>query len=234
MSPIPLGIIASGHKAGSSWSPADLSGLIGWYDSTVTASITSSGGRASGWADQSGAGNHLAQTDSSKYAYTDGSLGGRTVLRFNGSVLHCGTSVSNPVTVAMAARWDAYADWTPAMGFSGAAFPAYQGSSSQGTATWLAYGGVILYSSVARDLSAHSLLTVIHGASSVIRIDATETTGDTGTYTNPRDRIAVGAQSGSTAGPPVTIGEVLIYSTALASTDRASVHAYLKAKWGTP
>lgn len=66
-------------KAVAAFSPADLSGLVGWWDASDTGTITQSGGLVSQWDDLSGNGNHLTQGTGSQQPTT----GTRTINSLN-------------------------------------------------------------------------------------------------------------------------------------------------------
>ena len=61
------------------WTPLDLTSLVGWWDASDTATITSSGGAVSQWDDKSGNGNHLVQATSALQPTT----GTRTINSLN-------------------------------------------------------------------------------------------------------------------------------------------------------
>lgn len=63
--PQSVGIMASGWRAtavAASWSPLDLTGLVGWWDASDTTTITHSSNAVSQFDDKSGNGFHLTQS----------------------------------------------------------------------------------------------------------------------------------------------------------------------------
>jgi hypothetical protein len=72
--------------APASWVPTDVSGCVLWFDASNAASITSSGGAVSQWADLSGNSNHANQSTAGlKPALGTDATTGYGKITFNGS-----------------------------------------------------------------------------------------------------------------------------------------------------
>jgi hypothetical protein len=97
------------------------------------------------------------------------------------------------------------------------------------------FGGATLVTSSTVDSNVHAVQAVFNGTSSVIRVDATETTGDAGTNTmsaNASIRILASAFPDHLWNGKV--GEVGGWPVALSSGQRASLQSNAKSYWGTP
>lgn len=84
--PIPaIALLMAAAGNSGSFSPEDLSGLLGWWDASDAGSITSSSGAVSQWNDKSGQGNHAAQANASEKPTTGSTTqNGLNVLSFDG------------------------------------------------------------------------------------------------------------------------------------------------------
>lgn len=79
----PGGLRRSRVIGGGGFSPLDVPGLVAWYDAADTSTITHSGGAVSEWRDKSGNGYHLTQATGSQQPTTGtATINGRNVMRF--------------------------------------------------------------------------------------------------------------------------------------------------------
>ena len=100
--------------------------------------------------------------------------------------------------------------------------------------TWRLYAGSVLNSGVSVDTSAHTMTSIFNGASSQLfkdgtQIGATSNAGSTGIT-----KISIGGGTSTTAPWDGLIAEVVLYTSALGTSDREAVESYLRTKWGTP
>lgn len=239
---------------GGDWTPASVTGLTAWWDPSDTSSITSSSGYVTKLNDLSGMRNHLYQT--STYGPITGTRtqNGLNVLDFYASTrasLYSETfNQAQPCTIFVVAQTDtltvdsfgksALIGWSSATGYGGCAI-AQAGSLGQ---TQLNAGGAwYTYQYIAANTPAQ-LTAVFDGSSSHLDLNGTASAnlppGTQGWGNASRFHLGQvgGEYTADKAGYDGAwngwVGELLVYDGALSSGDRATVEAYLKAKWGTP
>lgn len=229
-----------------------VAGYVAWYDASDLASITESGGAVSQWNDKSGNGHHVSQSTAAQKPTT----GTRTqnslnVIDFQGTnsggsddtlEVTGRTIASQPGTVFLVAKGDG--GHTNNQGFIDGGAPSSSSSTrwvvymdTPGALKWAVYAGSGPISSVAGvDNVAHQFTAIVNGASSSLRIDGSSVASGNAGSNNLTNGIRFGSyQTGNPQGNlDGWIAEVIIYPSALGSTDRDAVEAYLKAKWGTP
>lgn len=230
--------------SGATWStftPASVSGLQGWwdardatnlYDATSGGSQVVSGGTVARWADKSGNNRHLTQsTSGNRPTLIANGKNGLPVLRFAADWLDLSSfSLAQPYTV--------FAVWKPTIAAaylfddttrSGAFVAA--GLKLNDTDSYFGfYAGSVIETT---DTHANAWMvgaTVVNGASSSIFINGTQkVAANTGSNSIASIRLGAsyaGAFSGS------DIAEFVIYNSALSDTDRAAIESYLIGKWG--
>ena len=229
---IPLGVLGSSQvAAGGPWTPASLA-LTAWFDAADAATITSSAGKVSQWADKSGNGYHLTQaTDSLRPVTGTRTLNGLNVVDFTADILaRTGLTIGSPVTVALVGALDTVASYHYFGTLNTATSSAAIGHGD--AQKWTAYNGALLYGS-ARDLNPHVLVGVFNGAASSLRVDSASTTGNTGSGTH--NGITLGSlDGGTTFGIDGFIAEYIVATGVLTGPQIDSLAGYLKTKWGTP
>lgn len=240
---IPSGPLILGRGGGlqvkassaAAFTPASLSGLQVWYDATQ---IVSTDGTALGtWSDVSGNGRNATQaTGANKPIYKTGIQNSLPVVR-------CGAS---PVQYVQAATWGTLAqpNTVVVVGSVTSTFgylvdggdSTNRHSIARGLNT---NGSMGLYAgSVIEGVQAlsewHTWIAVVNGGSSVLYRDGSSfATGNANTRSLAG--ITIGCRNDGGAGNAgADIGEVIVYTGAMGSTDRSSLQTYLKAKWGTP
>lgn len=238
---MPLGVLASA-RAGAAWTPASLGSLVAWYDASDAATITSSAGRVSQWADKSGNARHVTQSDSSLRPSTGiRALNGRNVIDFaisptpQGMWSATGLTIGS-ATVAVVAKFDAIrtdGSVIVALRNGGGYAPAAKSSPNQwwvkGTSSMTGAGVT------APDLSSFCATTILNGSSSILRVNGIQQlSGNAGTTTG--DRIGISSHNGtdSSYGIDGFVAEVVIVPNALTGADLINLETYLKSKWGTP
>lgn len=211
-----------------------LAGYTAWYDASDAATITAVALAVSQWNDKSANGYHLTQGTGANQPLTGtDTINGLNVLKFVGATPSYMTNtawptlvqpytscavvkVNNTAAIKIAVQGNSVS--TAVMRFSTAEAP-------EMTAGTLLSGSGVIATSV--------IVTVANGASSAIFVDgASNVTGNANTNSLPDLRI--GANESAASGFDGDIAEVIIYPSALGTTDRNTVEAYLKAKWSTP
>lgn len=215
-----------------------LAGYYGWYDASDSATLTGSPNLTT-WADKGSGAKNLTNASSSPSNGTR-TVNGLNVIDFasgaNRIMASANYSLSQPITYFVVVVCD-LATGTGTLNASIIRDPTgsqpsimVYSSGAANTRAWAYYAGSVRQGSVAMDNSAHVISAVFNGASSGLWVDgasASTSNPGAGTVTN-------GLQLASSSAFDGAIGEVLVYSSALGTSDRQSVESYLKAKWGTP
>lgn len=228
--------------AAAPFAPTDVAGLklwlkadgTLWQDSARTTPATLDGDPVGAWDDGSGAGNHALQaTAAARPTLRLTVQNGRPAVRSDGvdDRLQTGAFVLNqPSTVAVVARRTGGA----AQGYylDGRVVNTRVMQYANAT-TMRLYAGVVFDSTVAVQASFFAALAVFNGASSVLRFNGVETTGNASTLNASGLTLFT---SGDAAVSPLggDVGEILLYDSALSPADRVRVGDYLKLRWGTP
>jgi hypothetical protein len=226
---------------GGGFTPLQISGLavwlradLGvWQDTGLSTPAVADNDPVGGWQDLSGAGNHAVQATAGKRPLLKLNIqNGRPVLRFDATDDFLQATLVSTLTVpytgflvgktTSVARGDAFYDGHAAV---------QNLFDSDGTHYRMVSGGSITGPNM--DTSFHTCTTLWNGASSVLRIDGAETTGNPGTPS--LSKLTLGIR-GDLASLPLggDLGEVIFYTGALSAGDMVLVEAYLKARWGTP
>lgn len=212
----------------STFNKNSVPGLRFWVKSD--AGITKDAGNlVSNWNDQSDSGWHLAQaTAGSKPLYVDNVINGLPVIRFDGSsdyMNNVSLAINQPSTTFMVGNYivvDATEDISMSCGTNSIVMNTAGGKFDT-------YAGTHIGTYVA-DTNKHIWIAVHNGASSKIITDQTTTTGNAGTANMAQ--IMIGwYTAGGAYYANINIGEILIYNSALSSTNMATVSAYLNNKW---
>jgi hypothetical protein len=221
------------------FSPSGISGLQLWLDADDSETITLNGSTVSQWNDKSGNGYNVSQgTASNQPTYTASALNSKNVVRFdgndeltNGSATVVGGSTNRTVFVVLN---------------STAGTIAYGVTLGDSTSTGQSFG-------VSRELAVrvnsgnrvwstavdatHAIVTIVLDGTSTTDLSAWKngsslTTSSTGTQTiNTATGIIVGnGPSGGNLNGDVA--EIIVYNSALSTSDRQSVESYLSTKWG--
>lgn len=242
--------------APAAWAPSDISGLTVWLDASDSATITSSSGAVSQWTDKSS--NAYAFTQSTAGAKpTTGTRtqNSKNMLDFDSGDLLAASSGPqlNSMTLFVVEVHDTFgggtggriwsiantsldrsvglvnnAPYTQAytmtiLGSGGGSYDRYTANSSAttGTARYVTFRHTYAIDPT-RNIYING--SANDGASP---FTATTNPSNTSGYT-----MRVGNNSGLSVGFDGGIGEMIIYNSALSSTDRATVESYLATKWG--
>jgi len=239
VSPVAGARYAQQQIAGGGGPTPPLAGYVVWYDPSDAASITSSGGAVSQLNDKSGNGRHLTQATSG-FRPTTGTRtqNGLNVLDYDGTddfLEAAGFTIAQPVTVFLVAASDDGGDSTLQKMFDNQATASFFISKTAAN-TWGANAGAAFGGPpIGIDSVAHIHTAVFNGASSIRYVDAS--TGATlNGGANGLDGVRLANARSGVAGSwwDGPIGEVLVYPSALNTTDVTTVLGYLKAKWNTP
>jgi hypothetical protein len=222
--------------AAPAFAPDDIAGLEAWFE--ADAGITESGGLVSVWANQatSGSNRDLVQsTGASKPTYTasdsdfnnEPSLSSSDGWRLMTSASTWSSSVAQPMTFFIVMKGtgagtggyiDTYATGRCGLLSDGGVFETYYGGS---------------YPTHSTTSGTHLVWFTANGASSEIGIDALAGVGASNGTTG-LDGLTILSTTGA-ANPAATgtkIAALLIYSSALGSSDRGDVLDYLSTKYG--
>lgn len=235
-------------------SGAPLPATLSWYDPSDSSSITVASGTVTALADKSMHGHDLVNSGSPGLSTINGlaavnyGAAGASALYSNSMmqaqpVTTIAVVQASPATIAALASGFALVHAIDA-GASSHPIPGIL--ASQSNKFWASDDGTRLTSAVAADANPHVISAIYNGVASSLWLDGVQiASGDSGSA----GFDAVGPSAGFAriilgAGPFIPaglvspwlglIGEVLQFTSALSPTDRSSVEAYLKAKWGTP
>lgn len=220
------------------WDAADLATL--WKDTARTSAVTADADLVQGVTDKSGAGHHLVE-GTNPPAYKAAIRNGRSVLRFDATndLITGSASATAAATVFVVAIERSAATATNRTVWSAAA------SSQLFTGTGLVASGKYGYFSNEAAASVDTGFTpaawsvvslkFVSAASATFYYNgASPQTFDPANGFSTSTTRALGAAVGGGNPGDYDIGEVLEYNTALGDTDRNTIEAYLRAKWGTP
>ena len=231
-------LTAAGTVIAAVWSPANIPGLVGWYDADDLATITAAAGKVSQWGDKSSGAHHVTQATSGNQPTTGATIGGRNALTFAGTWL---TAAAFPfptgprflaVVVARTGSEDAVAaavstgmEWRVRTEFGAPSHA--QTLLQQGVAHRWPSGqtdaptGTPYQPAVQYDAGAQTVTTFRGGV-----VDGTPVTGVT--YTGAAG-LMIGGYSG--ANLTGTLAELVIVDGVVSPADRAALAAYFAAKW---
>lgn len=238
----------------STWTPASLPSLAGWWDASDTATITASGGATSQWNDKSGNARHFTQGTGSAQPTT----GTRTqnalnVLDFDGGDFMSAGDVidigSGDLTVACVAKVDVNGNFglvcKALYGVTVGRWAILRDSGSYQALISDSGGSGTGPTKADSSTAARALLAVIDRGPTngiVLAFNDVDQGATTQSDTADRDNTSyllcgaynnaagTGAQSGYYLDG--FIAEIVICQTALGSTDRASLQSYFATKWG--
>ncbi len=247
-----LGIIGAGVVVSAPWTPASVAGLTGWWDASNTGTITDTGGYVTLLTDLSGNGKDLDSTYPSGPTTGTRTQNGLNVLDFtpgNGSYLkHDAWTQTTQCTYFFVCQTDtlttdsstlrALIGWQNITNHQGSGIAMNTGSQL------CMYAGSMVAGAGISANTPTQYTAVFDSASSHLDKD-----GVAGGTIDPGDDDFNGGgplqigdvwdYSGGGHGSYSVrwdgwLGEFLIYEGVVGAGDRATIEAYLKAKWGTP
>lgn len=213
--------------ASGAFAPTDIAGLLGWYRGSSLSALAD-GDPVGQWNDEGGANNHLLQATALKkplYRATGGP-GGKPAVDFDATddILFASCTIAWPTTVFLVLN---QTTWTGGkIIFAGSTasgtMDLRQNATTPNVRQQASANGAAVTGPA---LGAWGLVTAVYnGASSTMALN-----GGSNVASNPGTGTPIGIRLGTA---DVTIAELLVYNSALSSTDQASVKAYLNTKYG--
>lgn len=241
----------------SGFNPLSISGLAGWWDASVSASVSLNAGEVSQWNDLSGNGRHASQSVANNQpTYAISARNGRNAIQFNGSTdflrgawpltitaqsvfavvaMNSTNNWGRPFTQTSTADGTTTGIMNPDFGITGHYVPMLRNST---TAVWGSYNAGAVRASVNFSYDVWGVWSSIHTGSQISnRLDnGTAATYSATTLNTAFHTFMIGANAGAGINQFLGgyVGEVLVYTQAVSVTDRNRISAYLKTKWGTP
>jgi hypothetical protein len=210
--------------------------------------VTQSGGVVSAWADQSGNGLNASQgTSTYRPTYVTSSMNGHAIVRFNGSnnYLNVASGFANftsGVSIFVVAKpsyanwWDRFIDFGTGSPTNNLVF-ARNGNSN--TLSYETYNGSWsdLDATNAIPVNTAYVLEVVQSSSGSTSIYKNGTSLSMGTVTLPTNvtrtqNYIAKSDGGSDGYYEGDIAEIIIYNSALSTTNRQTVETYLRTKYG--
>lgn len=231
-----------------SFSVLSLPSLVGWYDASDTASITSSSGSVSQWNDKSGNGNHLTQATGVKQPITGSdTVNSLNAIKFNtaSQFMSCAISAQPSArTVLSVVKLSALTNdrelWIPLAGAANG-MQIQQRGASAGSGKWAINksGVAVLVTSSTGDSTSATQRTFFSkgdGTSFAHNIRLNQAADGTSTSSNTYSAATTWSLGTDTGGGPIQgdVCEQIICDTILGGSDLSGAEGYLKSKWGTP
>ena len=233
--------------------PSSISGLELWLDADDSSTITLNGSTVSQWDDKSGNNYHVTQSTASyQPTYNTAQLNGKNVVTFDGNDDHilndsvASVASGNDVPITMFVVFKQLSlgnnEYGVVFGSSSSIQPLFcmMTNSSQLAAQQRTDAGTLTaaYSSVSSTSAyrvqsivlSSSNLTVFNNGTSVASSSFSPAQTTLNTFT-----LGTWRRSGSMNGIAFLrcdMAEVIIYNSALSTSDRESVESYLSTKWG--
>lgn len=250
-----LTALLGAHASASGWTPASLPNLVGWFDATVGVTV---GTGASAWADQSGAGNNVAQATTSDQPATGSvtinglnALGDWTSEDSLQMTSGCTIPIygQNALTLFVALK-------TPSS-FSNSPTIVTGDTNTHGVMMRIGTGGAVELVQPGSFLLFAGTATVATSTAAVVGFTMDGAATSTfQTFVNSGTAEASGSHSAISGTPAAfcigrdnnyggyswvgggatggDIAEIVACSSVLGSTDLASLYTYLSGRWGTP
>lgn len=224
------------------FSPANISGLALWFDSSDISTIIQSGGYVSQWNDKSGYNRHATQSSGSSQPMTGSvTLNSLNVLDFDGtndfmnvdSSIYSITESSNHLFV-VCSRDVLTTEHRSFFGLSssghGWGLKLQSGASSQQQ---------FLHGTSPIDLGTISTASghVFEGKRSGATVEGSLNDGNisAGVASNfTLSSLTIGCRPGGSAYLNGAIAEIIVFDRVLTAAERTKINLYLKTKWGTP
>lgn len=242
-----LGISASSRYRVDEWTPTESSGLVAWYDSsdsatmTLTYNSTYNEDLVTQWGDKSGNGYHLVQSGGSPGPrYFSGGRNGRTYYSFpvnRQTALQTSSFSLSTNTVTLLCSGQISWNRTVSIGAStGGDSNNTNGALLLGFDLGTRYNNAVLFSNGTSDAWINHVV-IRDGANWTNRRNGVQTATATSVTTAfAATELAVNVQVNSRNYPgdfgSSTLGEILLYSTALSTDDVVKAERYLAHKWG--
>ena len=223
-------------------SPLDISGCQLWLDASDATTIDATSGEVTEWRDKSTAGSVWTRVSGANGPATNSAtMGGKNAILFDGVNDSLSASAplntSMPLTMFVVQRIVAQTSFgmTYTAGTSTGHFDIRQESNSGGIQVVANTANVTATAATGSRIGLNDVLSMTFpatGSNSIFLNGAAVPLG-AGNFTNPilTGTHYIGRRSDGFYAN-VQVAEIIAYSTLLSSSDRASVEAYLAAKWG--
>jgi hypothetical protein len=224
---------------GGTFSPASISGLLLWHDASDTASITQSAGAVSQWNDKSGNNYHSTQGTGANQPLTNSrTINSKNVIAFDGvdDFLNCSSSLYSVTTgdntiLIVFAKDDARALARPVQGSNGAnRYGVYGDTGLVGVGFINSPNGTQPIDVWATTTTPHAFVGYRNGTTLYTNM-VTGASSST-TNTNATSFTLTALTVGNSASFFGVIAEIVIYNSALSTTDINRVGNYYASKWG--
>lgn len=229
--------------AAQSFSPQDITNLVGWWDASSPTTVINTAGAVSEWRDMSGKNNTLVQPTGAQQPTTGTrTLNGLNVLDFDGtadnliapSALYGLSNGENTLFIVMVDDNTGDAQHR----FIGGSGGGTERFSMQNTATTLAALNRLTAASgpqitVTRDTSPHIAVSRRSLVDHTIWQDGSSTSSTANHESFTMTSLIIGAQASNANRLDGVLAEVIFFNRALTNAEINQVSAYLAAKWGT-
>jgi hypothetical protein len=211
--------------------PTDITGCIGWWDASDASSITQSGGLISQWNDKSGNGKHATASGTTRPTYT-GTRNGRNVVTFDGTGNRMNTTLVDSATQTILFVAKATAASAPGTRRV-VSYQAERGFFASSGWNWFSPNAGTGVSptdyNVAGGVITNDTSMLVYGNG--VAVSAAFDPFNAGATT-----FVIGGENASTVSNLFQgeIAEVVVFSSALSTANRARVERYLSLKWGVP
>jgi hypothetical protein len=203
-----------------------VAGYYDWWDATDVATMTLTGSRVDTWTSKGSQATVITRTAGNPTIGTD-SINGLQTIDFDGSTYFSGSTYhAQPITYFV--LFIRHSDSTAHL-IDGADGSARNLIGFGGSAYYQMYAGTVGTGGTP-DASPHIRTSIFNGASSADYIDGVSIfSGAAGSQS--QGAFYVGAGTGPALGFNGLIGEILVYASALGTTDREAVEDYFTTKW---
>ena len=199
--------------------------------------MTADGDVVGAWADKSGNGNDALQaTTANKPLYKAAIKNGLSIIRFDGAndwlvTAAFASALSQPNTIVVAAMINTATPVTTKIyvdGIAGASRHVVYASNPE--FEFAIYAGAVLVSGDALNTNYNILTAIFSGVSSELFLNGTSiVSGDAGAHTLTGLTVAASATLATPL--PGDELEILVYDSALSTSNRQAVEAYINSKW---
>jgi hypothetical protein len=207
----------------SMWTPT---GSLAWFSAYALTGLAD-GTLLAAWADASGNGKNASAAGSARPTYKVGVLNGLPGILFNGSNLMstAAFALNQPTTLCIVGQANNSGYGTFVDGLA----PATRQLASNGSTTYYAYAGAGITQTVSNMANFALIDAVFNGAGSLVSYNGIPVTGNAGTAN--ASGLSIGAQPGGSFGLNGYQCEILLFGSALSTSDLQLVQGYRAWRW---